>query len=295
MTSAAKTISLFRGIATTAIFIWAVGVCLMLARLMRNCLRVVRLRRSASPVTDDRIQVLLNNVVSQLGIRQRPLLLVSNRTVIPLAAGFGRPAVVLPQRLLSAARENELRDILVHEIAHLNRGDQRIVLLQEFAAALYWPIVPIHAVNRELQRAREEICDNVVLASRDPIDYGKTLLHVAELLVQARPMRTAVGILGGRGELERRIAGLIDPRRNLKTRVGRKAAWVVMFIFIAASLIVSATRFAATAATTGTTEPTEAAAPEKPQRETDSNRTIVLHGKVLGPDNRPVAGERRFI
>ena len=98
MTSAAKTISLFRGIVTTAMFVWAVGVCLMLARLMRNCLRVVRLRRSASPVTDDRIQVLLNNVVSQLGIRQRPLLLVSNRTVIPLAAGFGRPAVVLSQR-----------------------------------------------------------------------------------------------------------------------------------------------------------------------------------------------------
>ena len=288
-------VSSFRGFATTAIFIWAVGVCLMLARLMRNCVRVVRLRRTASRVTDDRIQALLNNIVSQLGIRQSPLLLVSNRTVIPLAAGFGRPAAILPQRLLSAASENELRDILVHEIAHLKRGDQRIVLLQEFAAALYWPIVPVHTVNRELQRAREEICDNVVLASRDPIDYGKTLLHVAELLVQARPMHAAVGILGGRGELERRIAGLIDPRRNLMTKAGRKTACVVMFIFIAASAIVSATRFAATAATTGTTELADAAAPEKPQRETNLNRTIVLHGKVLGPDNRPVPGAQIYL
>ena len=187
-----------------------------------------------------------------------------------------------------------MRDILVHEIAHLNHGDQRIVLLQEFTAALYWPIVPIHAVNRELQRARRKFATTSVLASRDPIDYGKTLLHVAELLVQARPMCAAVGILGGRGELERRIAGLIDPRRNLKTRVGRKAAWAVMFIFITASLIVSATRFAATAATTGATEPTEAAAPEKPQSETDSNRTIVLHGTVLGPDNRPIEGAKIY-
>jgi beta-lactamase regulating signal transducer with metallopeptidase domain len=293
--SAAKTISSFRGIATTAIFIWAVGVCLMLARLMRNCLRVVWLRRRASPVADDRIQVLLNIVVSQLGIRQNPLLLISNRTIIPLAIGFGRPAVILPQRLLSVASENELRDILLHEIAHLKRGDQRIVLLQEIAAALYWPIVPIHALNRELQRAREEICDNVVLANRDPIDYGKTLLHIAELLMQARPMRAAVGIIGGRGELERRIAGLIDPRRNLMTKAARKTACVVMFMFIAVSAIVSATRFAATAATTGTTEPAEAAAPEESQREPDSNRTIVLHGKVLGPDNRSVAGAQIYL
>src|SRR4029077_18942899 len=135
-------------------------------------------------------------------MRQVPLLLVSSRTVAPLAAGFGRPAVILPERLLGAFSDKELRDVLVHEVAHLQRGDQRIVLLQELAGALYWPIVSVHGLNRELQRAREELCDNVVLARRDAISYGETLLHVAELLLKARPMGAAVGILGGEGELE---------------------------------------------------------------------------------------------
>src|SRR5439155_12603894 len=101
---------------------------------------------------------------AKLGTRQVPLLLVSSRTVAPLAVGFGRPAVILPERLLGAISDNELRDVLMHEVARLQRGDQRSVLLQELPGARYWPIVSVHALNRELRRTREEICDNVVLA-----------------------------------------------------------------------------------------------------------------------------------
>lgn len=132
---------------------------------------------------------------------------------------------------------DQLHDILLHETAHLKRRDQWIVLLQHLAAALYWPIVPLHGLNRELQRASEELCDNVVLAASDPILYGETLLHVAELLVTPRSMGAAVGIFGARGELERRIAGLIDPRRNTMTRIGYKTACVVIVLFLTASWI----------------------------------------------------------
>ena len=68
-------------------------------------------------------------------MRQVPLLLVSSRTVTPLAVGFGRPAVILPELLLGTVSDNELRDVLVHEVAHLQRSDQRMVLLQELAGA----------------------------------------------------------------------------------------------------------------------------------------------------------------
>ena len=73
-------------------------------------------------------------------------------------------------------------------------------------------------------------------------------MHVAEFLVEARPLGAAVGIIGGQGELERRIAGLIDPRRNTMTTTGRKASCVVMFLFVAGGVIASATRFAGSAA-----------------------------------------------
>ena len=286
----------FRGIATGAMFVWAAGASLMLARLARNCGRVVRLRRSSRPLQDEAHQLLLREIAARMGARQVPLLLVSNRTVAPLAVGFGRPAVILPERLLGALSDTELRDVLVHEVAHLQRGDQRTVLLQELAGALYWPIVSVHALNRELQRAREEVCDNVVLAGRDAIAYGQTLLHVAELVVKARPIGAAVGISGGRGQLERRIAGLIDPRRNPMTTTSRKAACVVMFLFLAGGAIASATRFAVAAPPGGAAQ---AAGPrEKPPPTPDpedSKFAGYFSGRVTGPDGKPLSGARIFM
>ena len=53
----------------------------------------------------------------------------------PLAVGFSRPSVVLPERLIGVASENEIRDVLVHEVAHIVRRDHLVVLLQELAGS----------------------------------------------------------------------------------------------------------------------------------------------------------------
>jgi beta-lactamase regulating signal transducer with metallopeptidase domain len=299
--SPAGTLVPFRGIATGVMFVWAAGAVLLLARLARDGGRVVRLRRSSRPLRNEAHQLLLREIAAKLGMRQVPLLLVSSRTAAPLAVGFGRPAVILPERLLGAVSDDELRDVLVHEAAHLQRGDQRVVLLQALAGALYWPIVSVHALNRELRRAREELCDNIVLAGRDAISYGKTLLHVAELVLQARRMGAAVGMIGGPGKLERRIAGLIDPRRNTMTTTGRKAACVVMFTFIALGAIASATRFADSAG--AASAPTEIAAqaasptrkPPSARDPEDPKHAGHFNGRVTGPDGKPLGGARVFI
>jgi beta-lactamase regulating signal transducer with metallopeptidase domain len=300
----------FREIATAAILAWAAGALLLLVRLAWNCRQVARLRRSSHPAQSTRLQELLHEAEARLEMRPVPLFLLSSCTVSPLAVGLGRPAIILPESLLGAIRDDELRDILVHEVTHLVRGDQRIVLLQELAGALYWPIVSVHALNRELRRASEEICDNAVLARRDAISYGETLLHIAELLVKARPMAAAVGVLRGQGELERRIAGLIDPHRNRMTTTGRKTACVVMFLFIAGCAIASATRFAASASAAApeiaakeapppneeakSTPPDVAASPpspEQPKVVNDPNDPKLaghFRGRVFGPDDKPI-------
>ena len=107
------------------------------------------------------------------------------------------------------------------------------MLLQELARALYWPIVTVHGLIRELGQAREELCDNHVLRGRDALSYGETLLHLAELSWEARPLRASVGILHWKGALERRIAGLLDQRRSTMTGNSR---WLACFVAIAVHL-----------------------------------------------------------
>jgi beta-lactamase regulating signal transducer with metallopeptidase domain len=288
-----------RSVVTVLMFVWGAGALLMLARLAWQWGRVMQLRRCSLPLADESRQGLQREIAASLRMRRVPPLLVSSRTVVPLAVGLRRPAVILPRRLLGAIHEDELRDVLVHELAHLQRGDPWILLLQGLAGALYWPIVSVHALHRELQRAREEVCDNVVLADRDPIHYGETLLHVAELLVKVRSIRAAAGILGGPGKLERRIAGLIDSRRNAETRPGRKAAGVVLCLFLALVALAATTRFA-TSVRADAAQPANMAqaecCPASPSVPTPEVKLAGhFNGRVNGPDGKPLRGARVFL
>ena len=95
----------------------------------------------------------MDDVGRALELLRLPRVVVSRSVSTPLAFGFLRSTIVLPDRLIGAITDEEMRDVLLHEMAHVSRRDPSIVLLQEVARALYWPLVPIHALNRELGRA----------------------------------------------------------------------------------------------------------------------------------------------
>jgi beta-lactamase regulating signal transducer with metallopeptidase domain len=265
--------------ATMVLAAWGIGSALLLLNLARNYWLVRRLRRASSPMTNDSIQRLLADAGRSLGVRRLPALVVSRQAITPFAVGFLRPVVVLPERLIGAVGDDEMRDVLVHEVAHVRRRDGLIVVLQELARALYWPIVPVHGLVRELGQAREELCDNHVLRGRDALSYGETLLRLAELSWEARPLRATAGILHWKGALERRIAGLLDQRRS--TMTGNRDRKGV-------GTIAAATRFIAAAVPDDTSKKVAADAKPKPKPAPNAKRSILIH--VVGPDGQPMPG-----
>jgi hypothetical protein len=134
-----------------------------------------------------------------------------------------------------------------------------------------------------------------VLAGRDALSYGETLLHLAELSRDARPLVAAVGIMQWKGELEQRIAGLLDQGRSTRTRNNRWLVCVVALLVAAIGSIASATRLnagrsQAAANTKKADKPKDAkvAAGKNAKTEEKPRRSMLVH--VLGPDGRPMAG-----
>src|SRR5690606_19117930 len=111
-----------------AVTAWAAGTLFLLGCLARNAFLVVRLRRSGLPLAIDRYQTLLSDVAEALHV-ETPLLLVTDRVASPMVVGFGRPAVIWPERLRGAMSDDEIRDVLFHELAHLKRRHQWSVVL----------------------------------------------------------------------------------------------------------------------------------------------------------------------
>jgi beta-lactamase regulating signal transducer with metallopeptidase domain len=274
----------FRPVITFVLVVWICGSLVILCDIARSYLRLRRLCRSLCSASDERLPGLCEEVRELLSLRRPLEVAVSASLATPAASGWLRPVVMLPESALRRITRDQLRDVLVHEAAHLSRGDQLVVSLQLVARAVFWPIVPIHVLNRELDCAREEVCDNFVLAARDAVSYGETLLRLAELVGHATPLLTSVGIFNWRGKLESRIAALIGEGRDTATKVRAGVSLAVFTALCVASGLVCST--AIVAQQDGTSA---AAPPASPGSET---RKGTLSGRVVSIEGQPVAGAR---
>jgi beta-lactamase regulating signal transducer with metallopeptidase domain len=275
----------FRLVVVGVLLTWFCGTVVVILGAMRSWIFLQRLRRSVQPISAASQLRALDEARRLLGARSSPAVGVSRLARAPLAAGAFRPVVILPHDLPAAINEDQLRDILMHEIAHIERRDNLVVVLQLIAKALFWPIPSIHLLNRELETAREEICDNHVLVCRDAVSYGETLLRVAQLACCGAMPAGTVGILHWRGKLEDRISGLIHKGRNTMTRMHPLIALGVLALFLSASAFLCGTSIVAAQ------QPKADDARKSESTDKDSPAPEIVPGVTIGEGGAATTGE----
>lgn len=198
--------------------IWLTGFAVCLGRICRIRSRVLRLVNVATSVKDRRIDGIIESAASAVKLRSPVELCASPFVTNPFVFGTVKPHMIVPEALLLADQESQLTHVLLHELSHVVRGDLWIGLVQQWATALFWFHPLVHFDSRLLSEAREELCDNRVLASVAAPDYARTLLQMGEM-VSGFSAAGAPSLLSRRQTLESRIARLLEPRRDRTTRL----------------------------------------------------------------------------
>ena len=279
-----------RVILTSVLVVWAVGTTLLLVRVSLGWTRMARILKQAQPVENTELRQAFEQACAAVGHTRaiEPKFVVSDSVSGPIAAGIFGGTVVLPRHLVDRVDTANLANVLVHEVAHVARRDQIVVLIQNLVAALYWPHPLVKMLNRELAKAREEVCDNFVLAGIEAPAYSRTLLSLAELVQQPESMPGSVGFFTDRWKLEHRVAGLLDTRRDRKTFLSKRS-WMCLAtttVLLALMTCVSTITFT-TAPLVGVTTASD--------DENDSpaaDDLTLISGVVSDPDGNPVSGAR---
>ncbi|MFL5341591.1 MAG: M56 family metallopeptidase [Gemmataceae bacterium] len=159
---------------------WLLGVAWQIAMLARQRCRLGGLLRNSHPCDDPAILGELKQQGGRLGLRWLPRVLVSRDAASPFVCGLLRPTLVLPESMAAALSGEQLRQVLLHELAHLRRGDLWWGWLPE-AARLVWFFHPVtYWVSARVRLERELACDRLVLAhAGTAADYADTLVRVA--------------------------------------------------------------------------------------------------------------------
>ncbi len=288
--------------------LWLLGTLFFWAGVVRSQLKTARILRAVRPINAGVDSRFIAQAESRLGAIGHLRVATTGQVAGPAVVGVLQPWILIPARYLETLSSEELLQVLIHEGAHALRRDPLIALLQRIGGALFWWHPLVHLVNRDLTRAREEVCDNFVLTHTEPETYGATLLRLATLSPAMARLPLAIGMFDGRGKLEDRIRGLLDTRRRIMTRVHFVTAATVLGAFAMFSLVVAAARVGAQdpGDSPPAAPPIAAKEPEPaPAESIDSSSTGKLGGlnsarsagaeetvvgTVVSPDGKPVVG-----
>ena len=210
---------------------WAIIALAGLARVALATLQVRRLRADATAVDMESMDPVLQTLVAEFQDSRSVTLMVSQQLEVPTAIGFRKPAIILPAWLLESMTAEELKYILLHELAHLGRRDDWTNLAQKVLKALFFFLPSVWWIERKLSLDREMACDDAVLAhSGTPRGYAECLAHVAERSFLRRQIALAQAAVGRVRQLTTRVAMILDPNRPPATQLWKPAIPVVILL-----------------------------------------------------------------
>ena len=210
--------------------LWAAGAAAAFARMLAAFIAMWRVQRTARPFPDDG---LARALAESLGIRHPVRVLESRPGSMPMTFGLLRPAVFMPPEA-AAWSEERRRVVLLHELAHVRRGDTATHLLARTALSLNWWNPLAWSAWREFLKERERATDDLVLnAGARASDYAGHLLEVARTLQSAPATAWAAVAMARRSQLEGRLLAILDSGVK-RYAPGRMAALAATLLAIAA-------------------------------------------------------------
>ena len=194
--------------ASVVVLVWMACLLGQLVRLTGGLYQIRRLRRNKVFAAPDHWNERLAALVARLGIKKSVRLLQSAIVRVPVTFGFLKPVILVPFGMLANLPADQAESILLHELAHIARGDYMANLLLYISEAVFFFNPGIRWVASLIRQEREACCDDVVLAGvEDRNSYFDALVAFREYALGGQPLLLP---LGGKNDLLWRIRRMLQ-------------------------------------------------------------------------------------
>ncbi|HEY9133040.1 MAG TPA: M56 family metallopeptidase, partial [Dyella sp.] len=186
--------------------LWFAGIGFMALRLALHVCRMARLPCVSAP--REWTETVHRLARERMGVTVAQVQMAN--IVSPQVIGMHRPKLLLPrdkQSLLSAA---EWEGVLLHELAHVRRGDYGWNLLQLIVLGCMWFHPAAWLLYGHVSREREACCDAMA------VEQGASATGLARALIRLAESHARPGLglaMSGQGEFTARVHRLLGIRR----------------------------------------------------------------------------------
>jgi beta-lactamase regulating signal transducer with metallopeptidase domain len=207
--------------------LYAAGLVVSLTPLIAGLLSVRRLGARAG-MTDETLADELVIACRRMGVRRRVTLKLSDRVAVPMTWGWRRPDILLPTEAAGWPSERRQAAVL-HEAAHIARGDWAAQMLVRLLCSLYWfhPLIWLAAARLRVEAERASD-DRVLTAGIAAPEYARHLLGIACTLRSRRGFGQPAALTMAHAHgIEGRLRAILDAGLDRRP-LGRRTTWSLL-------------------------------------------------------------------
>lgn len=192
--------------------LWLISVALLTSKLLLELHQVNRLTRVGTMPPLDDLQHRFNGLVKKIGLSQKPKLLITLKTEVPMAIGWLKPVVLIPASMVTGLTPSQLDMLLLHELAHVRRHDYLVNVIQTLVETLLFFHPSVRWISKQIRNEREYCSDDIAVAhAGDPVAYAHTLADTASLCRSHRHHSIPnMAMAASGGDLKQRVIRLVD-------------------------------------------------------------------------------------
>jgi len=211
---------------------WGLATLALLVRLGVNLYRLERLKADALPLPIDYRERLSKWAAADKGGRDVRLC-ICDRIEVPVAVGLFDSMILIPQHLLDTLSQDEIDQIMLHELAHLRRADDWTNGVQRVIQSLFFFNPAVLFIAQQLDLEREVACDDWVVRQTESVrPYASCLTKMAEVTAWPHRAMAAPGVFVTRRGLSVRVERLLRAGRDIRTSISFGPAGAVVASFI---------------------------------------------------------------
>ncbi|MBZ4400917.1 M56 family metallopeptidase [Myxococcus sp. AS-1-15] len=197
---------------------WCAGVLLLSARTLVSWYAAQRLSRLHTREPDSVWREAMERALAKLRMSRPVRLMASTRIDVPQVIGLWRPLILVPAGAITGLSPQQLEAVLSHELAHIQRHDYLVNLLQALVETFLFYHPAVWWLSHRIREEREHCADDQAVQScGDAVLYARALAHIEQLRAPPSAL-LALGADGGSllGRI-RRLLSVPDtraPRRS---------------------------------------------------------------------------------
>ncbi|WP_141501249.1 M56 family metallopeptidase [Paenibacillus luteus] len=191
------------------LWIWLGGLVFLSMYYLIVTLRFRKQLRFAHRINNEEVLSVLKACSKQLGMKPNIPVYEISGFQSPWIYGMLKPSIYLPEDMVVIADSQQLRHVLLHEMAHYKRKDLLFNSLWTLAVWLHWFNPLVWLARQKMASDREMACDAVVLEAlgeQESSSYGMTLLQLSRFTSRSSHPRINLSFFfNNKNETKRRV------------------------------------------------------------------------------------------